>query len=402
MVFRRLARLRVPVLCSILTLFGIQGSLASDSGLSTGSDFPFVGEATGTGVHLRAGFSVNYRSLRELESGEKVVVQQEREGWYKVTVPRSFLCWVHRQFVEIDKSGEGVILADAVNLRPTASSFYFPVDQVHQGTRVSILAEKGEWVQIVAPPEVPAWIERRSLKNLGPLANHRDEIAKETATGAQFYAKRVEERRRLAEARLQDIGLDSELAAANSRYDDLRDTARASGEEMPMDSLEELASAYGRIQTQATDPNLKARAGSQSALVEAKLKYRRQLEDSRKVLSELAVDLEDNEATFANRKEAAKRIRADQRNHRDFETGWIEKGFDIRNALPYYRLVKGGRVLAVVGSRKYNLDNFVNRKVAIRGELKPTATSQADDRGTLWVHRLEVIGGERANSDAGS
>ncbi len=375
-----------------------QSALAfSDSGGSSPSSFPFVGEVAGKNVHLRAGFSKNYRSLRKLEIGEKVVVLDESQGWYKITVPRSYKCWVHQQFVTAGQEGMGTVSANAVNLRPTPSAYYFPVGQVDAGTPVTILSEKGDWFEIVAPPEIPAWVEKTMLKNVGTVEQMSLELARASETATRNYNAILTEKTRVAEERIEDIGLENELSAAMEAYSTLVTESSRIQAPLPLAPLQEIHGTLTRVSSAAHDPGLKQRATLHSQNVGRKLAYVEKLDQSRAILTDLKSGLTENESEYRLNVDKVKDPELDppKAKGNDFETGWLEKGFDIRKAVPYYRLVKGGRVLALVASRKYDLKKFVNMKIAVRGEHKTAAGVEAKRSDILWIKNLEVIGGRQ-------
>jgi uncharacterized protein YgiM (DUF1202 family) len=374
----------------------------TEAGQALQGSYPFVGEVTGQDVHLRAGFNTDYRSLRKLEPGEMVVVRSEQGGWYEVTVPLSFDCFIKGQFVRTTEDGMGTVISDNVNLRPTASEYYFPVDQVDRGTELVVIAEHGDWLEVMAPRNATAWVNASLIRKVGSVADHQtalDRLQQQTATRSQSL---LQQRRDRVVADKRNRELSAELDQARSRLQALRsagDIAPETPGEETLSELRAIREILTRVGTEATDSALIAGAQGEDAFVGSILDFHDSVARSHEVIKDYESDLARTEKEYESRRQNILTAPATPATpaQSDVKTGWVEKGFDISTASNYHRLVEGGRILAVISSRRYRLEDFVNMRIAVRGDFKRMgAELDPGGKGTLWVDDLEVIAGRRA------
>ncbi len=105
----------------------------------------------------------------EIPAGTLLAVHGSTSAWLSVEAPQGFQAWVYGQFLRpTAQTGIAEVTGDGVLIRPKPSSSVdsFPLEQrLHEGDRVRVLARnqptkslKEDWVQIVTPPGVRAWI----------------------------------------------------------------------------------------------------------------------------------------------------------------------------------------------------------------------------------------------------
>ena len=327
--------------------------------------FPIVGEINTDRVNLRTGPSRDYRILRKLEPREKVVVKAEKGDWYEVTVPAGFTCFVLEELLDRTDPGAITVVEPRVNLRPTPSTRYFPAGQVRRGETVTALETTDGWTEIVPPERVSAWVAKTYVDIVGPVPSHREEldalsvsarraylgnVANPTAAVPQALRSEIEEKFRRAEglyhaqttAEAPDYSEAAELyreVAAQDQAPALAERAR-----IRLESIErEVAAAATLREVQEIQSNL------ENQLAEAEREYERALEEQ------------------AEAPASSTRSAANPKRH----VGWIVRNLQLNpfdQTTPAYRLVKGGKTLMLLSSYKYDLSDFVDRQVGLRGE----------------------------------
>lgn len=108
-------------------------------------------------------------AVANVPEGTLLAVYGEQAGWLSVEPPQGLSVWVYGQFLRATaQPGIAEVTGDGVRMRPKPSSSVdsFPLEQqLHEGDRVRVLARndpakslKEDWVQIVTPPGVRAWV----------------------------------------------------------------------------------------------------------------------------------------------------------------------------------------------------------------------------------------------------
>lgn len=128
-------------------------------------DEPRPARVTQGPATVHATFKATTTVLAELPADTPVLVLEERAPWYRVTVPGGLPLWVHGNFIEIE-GGRGTLPSSKVRARPLPSTGAesFPVGKFHQGDQVEVIGTEGDWVQVVGPEHLGAWIEMESVR----------------------------------------------------------------------------------------------------------------------------------------------------------------------------------------------------------------------------------------------
>lgn len=121
------------------------------------ADFPFIGNINGDSINLRSQASTNSASLTKLKKETKITVSGERFDWYKVSLPKTVLCFINRKYVK-----NGVVVADRVNLRASASQEAEILGQANKGMEVEIVKTEAEWYGISVPDgHAFGWVHKK-------------------------------------------------------------------------------------------------------------------------------------------------------------------------------------------------------------------------------------------------
>ncbi|MEJ2745187.1 MAG: SH3 domain-containing protein, partial [bacterium] len=115
--------------------------------------FPCVGEVNTDRVNLRAGRSLNYEILAQLDKGKRVTVCGFRSGWFRIIPPEGVYFWVSNRYV----SG-GRVTPGRLNVRVKPSANSTVACQLSRGARVEAIETRGEWTSIKPPRDAYLWV----------------------------------------------------------------------------------------------------------------------------------------------------------------------------------------------------------------------------------------------------
>jgi hypothetical protein len=321
--------------------------------------------------------------LKRLEPGEKLVVLGEQAGWYQVLVPSTFTGFVSRQFLTLGADGSGSVTGNRVSLRPSASTKHLPVGYVNSGDTLWVVEETagGEWVQVVAPSQMPAWVHASYVKPVGPADAHRAEIA------ALEESARSSWRERRGEAEKNRAAKDAQSALA-AKFDDAESRLKAESQK-PTPDVAPLVPIYEEIAKDAADPLLQQGARFRVDQLKNQDTFNKKIQESRDIIAELERELKQNEerylSTIEKMRESVEKKEADGRH-----VGWVSSVFtlDLSKGFPAFALTKGGSNLFYLESTKYQLKDFVGKHVIVSGDVKERAGLELS---ILVVRNIEIV-----------
>lgn len=120
--------------------------------------FPFLGKIKEKSVHIRAGQSKSFESLGRLSMDQDVVVVDKSYSWYKVRLPQKANSYISNEFVKMVNNEVGEITSDRVNVRAGAGINFTVLGQVNKGDRVLILDQPEGWYKIQPVKDSYGWI----------------------------------------------------------------------------------------------------------------------------------------------------------------------------------------------------------------------------------------------------
>ena len=137
--------------------------------------FPFLGEVTTDRVNVRAGQSVNFETLYQLNKGDQVVVVARAFGWYKIRLPTMAKSYVSEKYVQFLNNKSARITADEVNIRGGAGINHTVLGQLPPGTEVRILEKLEGWYRIEPVEGIYGWVTDEFVKfasqSIPPMPN---------------------------------------------------------------------------------------------------------------------------------------------------------------------------------------------------------------------------------------
>lgn len=133
--------------------------------------YPFEGEITGDRVHIRAGFGINYKSLKQVDQGFRVTVTGQTGEWFSVEPPEDCVFYMSKQYVAVQPDGKtGIVTADRVRIRADRSLQADVVGLANREAEVTILGEDEEWFRIAPTKGCSAWVLAKFVR---PLAGEQ-------------------------------------------------------------------------------------------------------------------------------------------------------------------------------------------------------------------------------------
>jgi hypothetical protein len=399
----------LPALAGVLLL----GS-ASFAGDDPASRPAFAGPryATAKGGKLLGLADPASTPLRDLKVGEPLIAVAKHDQLWEVEVPGGITAWVWAAYTRDGKeTGTVETIENAVNLRPspTREARAVPIARASKGTLLMTVGREGDWVQVIAPPEVHGYVKASDVEitNDTPLAR-----AAEIAAAQKW----VETMR--AEALTKETERRAELARKEKAESEERDQMKKEVEarkvcNQGLDLLRDMPDAEQRAKAAVFFDEAQRLAmdlqPKHSEAVLADVKHGRELMDTiafherekKEAQEKLAAD-----AAEAKRRadEAIQRADESLARHMDpkpvdafgsrfagngLGMGWLRRELELPRGW-VYKVEKGGKLLFYVTcpSGKYNLDDYLAREIGIIGTVK-----QVDGYPVrvVEVERIEVL-----------
>lgn len=147
----------------------------------------FTGKITKNKVRLRAQPSLDSIILRELNSGEMVMVTGENEDFYAIQPPTDIKAYIYRTFV-LDNVVEG----NHVNVRLEPDLSAPVIAQMNSGDRISgfISNRDKKWIEMALPESVRFYISKDYVEKIGD-ASYISKYNKRTAEVAGLLSTAI-------------------------------------------------------------------------------------------------------------------------------------------------------------------------------------------------------------------
>ncbi len=144
--------------------------------------FPFLAEITSKNVHVRSGQSFNFESLCKMKQGEEVIVLEKVYSWYKVQLPSTARSFIHKKYVTLSESDQGIVFGNHVNVRAGAGINYSILGQLNTGEKVVVLEKIKDWYKVVPIDGTYGWIKDDfiAFKSNDISTYHHSQVINET------------------------------------------------------------------------------------------------------------------------------------------------------------------------------------------------------------------------------
>ena len=293
------------------------------------------GLVTGDSVYVRPGGAKAYRAMGKLKKGEFVdVITVSNDGkWVRIVAPEHVDAWIFAKFVDVT-GARAVVTGSKVRVRARPDLKGELVNRLDKGTVLKVKGRSGDWLKIAPPRGTVAWIHAQYVRRM---------------TGSEVAAHKLQQadlaRREAEKQQAAELALKEKEAEALRKAEEERKKLEA-----------ELA--------------LK-RKQAEEAL--------RQAEDERKKReTELALKRAEEERKKAVKEQLAQLGEAMSKGTlTKFKTeveldGWVSYiGPGLESTGATHRIVKDGRVVAVVKSGRVDLAAFVGARVRAAGRTGP-------------------------------
>jgi SH3-like domain-containing protein len=120
---------------------------------------------TAHNVNLRAAPNPTGDLLGQADYDDRLAARELGEEWVEIVPPTGVEAWVKAEYVQRPRNTIG---ANRVNVRAGASINYNVIDTLPLGAPVEPVGELGEWLKIKAPPTARVWISRQFVDVVRP------------------------------------------------------------------------------------------------------------------------------------------------------------------------------------------------------------------------------------------
>jgi len=311
------------------------------------------GRITGGRVNLRAGNSTKYEIVVTVNPDTPVTVYGKNGEWVQIGYPSTEFAYMSTPLLEGDVPAEIPALglqkrvnADrvAVRVKPWPGSKV--VGYLSKGETVTVTGVRGGWVRIQPPASARAWV-------FGTYVTYQGDV-------------------QMAEA--SPLESEKNAPAVSSSNNKLAQAAAKSGmgHQNPMDTYRAIAD-----------------------------RERKQLEDYRKSVNDEVVGVEETlkrieeeaerekQAMLEKNKAILQPLPKEDLNIPGKYSGWIEYVGFIGKRPAAFRLVKGGQVMFLLRSAKYDLAEYQYKRVLVSGRVEMAPGWEAN---ILVVDQLDLLG----------
>lgn len=337
--------MRIPVSLFFGVMVCYAGEVQSPS-------FPYEGEITGNAVNIRAGFGVNYRSLKKVDKGYRVLVKSKKGEWLEIEIPSDCELWISKKYIALQPDGRtGILTGDRVNVRtdPKLKGNVNVVGQLNRDDSVEVVGEEGDWFKIKAPAGFSAWVQAGYVKAVPPPEP-------KVVQAPRSEPKRPEPAVIKAKLELAQEALSKQLQRPLLKRD----------YSVVMGILKEVTEV-------ARDEEIKLRAKAfldQVKVLEAIRADAEKLAEAKAKLAEEKKEYEEAVSALEKKSREMGEVRIkDALGPAYLAVGRVERLLVLGERPATHKLVKNGEVLYVLRSDKLKLDEYVGKEVGVKGRV---------------------------------
>jgi|GEM_PF-3550691 len=328
-----------------------------------------------------------FRIMRRVDAGNLCRIIGESGSYYRVELPDSFPCYVHRDYIRYGADMVGTITGSVVNLRsiPGIEGDY-AILKVERGDVLFVWEPKGEWVRVVAPRGAFGYFFKSSVEPVPPSPAIEQEYEAVRQRGHQLWIDQMTAGR-------ADRNVAQEKQGLKSRLDELEKNAAGGFDGK---NLAQIKGEYEALLPSLTDENDRRLVEARISAIDTLLE-KQQMEQS----------FEDREARMRMReerwREAQKKLekqRDSNKQHSPAETPAIPALGGRLNVLGKVdasgsRIVlRGGRdennpLYAITcPDRRFKLKDFAGLRIAVKGRVEKIVIGELP---VIAVERIEIL-----------
>ncbi len=312
--------------------------------------FPVEAVVSGDSVHVRAGDSTKFEVLGTLNNGAKIVVVGLSSDFYQIKAPQGIPIFIFHKYITV--SGKvGTVVGKNVNLRARPVNGTV-VCQLSEPTKLNILEKKDDWYAVEAPPQAKVFIHKDYVK----IQPKQSETPKPSVTPIVPTPNPEVENKWKTKYSEAEKFLDEQLMLPVLKAE--FDKAKKSFEQILAEPL-------------ATDYHHDCKR--KIALCEFYIKQQqalRDLKDKNKELEDRLKELKE-ELDKKLKELADEKAKKEEDEEKFVATGHVFSIGGVLNRPATHRLVKGDKVLYLMKSSKFNLDDYWGLFVGVNGTVSP-------------------------------
>jgi SH3-like domain-containing protein len=120
--------------------------------------------APGQTATIRPFYDQRQLAMLKLEAGTPLDVIVQKVPWSMVRVPGGLVVWVHQDYVLVDKATALVKVSQLrARPRPSTDRNSHPIGKFQKGEVLQILDQQNEWLKVLAPERLGAWVLSNEL-----------------------------------------------------------------------------------------------------------------------------------------------------------------------------------------------------------------------------------------------
>jgi len=305
-------------------------------------DFPFIGEVqVNQYLNVRASSDISSRKLGALHNKDRVIVLGEDNGFFKLQFPKQLKAWVAgSMLLDSGNKESDTVIRRKVNVRSGPSLQYPVIANLDKGNQIKVLEKnKKDWVRITPPTSAIAWASKKYIK-----------------VGESVAVAQAREESNSKATNLMKVAINDFNACFETKI-------------ITAETYTDLKAKFEEVTKLNTDNVSKAKARDYLM----KLKEFRHLNEIREAKEEqerLFLAKQDelkakHEAELADlKKKKEKPVRK-----YDYE-GFVDDIGGIMFRPATHKLKKGNKVVLYLKSEDIDLDEYVDKRVGVIGEIK--------------------------------
>ena len=322
---------------------------------------PFTAVVVVNSANVRGGPSTNHFPLARLPKGTKVEVLERAFDWYRIAPPEGVFCWVHKDLVKLAPDGKsGMVTGRNVNIRGDSILGHPPlrsdvVDQVDEGTRVTVVGRSGDFLRIRPTPGAKVYVKADLL---APAAGGAVGAGSDTGSASAHPSARAA----------------TEVEPALAAFHKAEEALRAERLKSPAEwDLAKLAALYKEVLERASTERVKAAARSRLEYLDRLVLLKQTIEEVKRTRRETEEELKAiEERRKAEEADRAARRRAEAPHYT--VTG-ILRPLVLGDGRIRFKLVdpdQPSNILCVVEGKRSALEPLLDRRVGIDGRFRVT------------------------------
>lgn len=123
-------------------------------------------------LNVRSGPGLEYEQIEQVHFGEKYAYLEERDSWYKISLPSGKEGWIAAWLVEVEEktTKQVKVNVETLNMRAKPGLDADIIGKLSKDTVLDVVAEQNDWLQINYQGQ-QGWVANWLVTSLHPLPN---------------------------------------------------------------------------------------------------------------------------------------------------------------------------------------------------------------------------------------